>query len=76
MMPGEIVGSPDGPIKCNECGCLLMIQVMRSNAGHYIGTGCDCGPYSRESHYYEHREQAEMEFKDGSYLRRSAYPEW
>ena len=27
-------------------------QVMRSNAGYYIGTTCQEGPYSRETGYF------------------------
>lgn len=60
MLPGETIhsGAPD---VCKECGTQLVEQVCQSAAGYYIGTQCACGPYSRESHYYETREQAQSD---------------
>ena len=52
MMPGETIlsGAPD---TCGDCGVKLTFRVLHTPAGYYIGTQCDCGPYSRESDYYE-----------------------
>lgn len=56
MIPGEIVGTHS--TQC--CGKELKIEVLRSNAGYYIGFFCDqCGPYSRESGYYRTHEEAQ-----------------
>ena len=44
---------------CEDCGRVLVPQVCRSGGGFYIGTWCDCGPYSRESGYFRSREEAE-----------------
>ncbi len=58
MLPGESIlsGAPD---TCSDCKKRLEPKVMRSPAGYYIGTSCDCGPYSRESDYFKDREAAE-----------------
>ncbi len=34
------------------------LQVLRSNAGYYVGRMCDEGPYTRESRYFNSKEQA------------------
>jgi hypothetical protein len=57
MLKGEISASGT-PYKCKDCGVVLRLKVLRSNAGYYIGTQCDCGPYSRESQYYKDVESA------------------
>ncbi len=56
MLPGETghIGKT-----CKDCNTELEAQVCMSNAGYYIGTMCDCGPYSRESEYFSSREEAE-----------------
>ncbi len=46
--------------KCPDCGVVLEIQVLISAAGYYLGTMCDCGPYSRESGYFPKRDEAEV----------------
>jgi hypothetical protein len=52
LLPGETIHS--GASKtCNSCGVTPPFEVFRSNAGFYIGTYCNCGPYTRESHYYK-----------------------
>jgi hypothetical protein len=39
-------------------------------AGYYVGFWCDrCGPYSRESGYYQSREEAEKALSKGTYAR-------
>lgn len=59
MNQGETIhtGAPD---TCADCGKKPELEVLRSNAGFYVGTQCDCGPYSRESDYYPTREAGEQ----------------
>lgn len=60
MIPGVenpvLSGTTD---KCSDCGVELKLEVQRSAAGYYIGTQCDCGPYSRESDYFDKRDDAQ-----------------
>ena len=35
----------------SDCGQQARWQVCRSAAGCYVGTVCQCGPYTRESYY-------------------------
>jgi hypothetical protein len=55
---GETIytGAPD---TCEDCEVVLRPRVCQSGAGFYIGTWCQCGPYSRESGYFATREEAE-----------------
>lgn len=68
-LPGEtiLLGAPD---QC--CGEKLDFQVLRSNAGYYIGTFCpNCGPYSRESDYFRTGEEAQaalQQWQRGNYV--------
>lgn len=57
MLPGE----DHVPDKCDDCGVELKLQVLRSAAGYYIGTWCNCGPYSRASDYFPTQEAAAAE---------------
>ena len=67
-LPGECV--LDTKTACMECGTTLDIQVLCSAAGYYIGFFCpNCGPYSRESGYYDSREEAEKALNSGFYGR-------
>lgn len=59
-LPGEINRENS---TCPDCGQVLFLQVLQSAAGYYIGTFCDCGPYSRESDYFYTQESAEAELK-------------
>lgn len=63
-LPGETIalGAPD---TCPDCGVELKLQVCVSGGGYYIGTMCDCGPYSRESGYYYSRKEAENALEVG-----------
>jgi hypothetical protein len=36
---------------CDECGHEFKFESMHSGSGHYVGTRCDCGPYTRETVY-------------------------
>ena len=59
MIPGETIlnGAPN---VCPDCKRKLEFAVQQSAAGYYVGTWCDCGPYSRETEYFDTREEAEM----------------
>jgi predicted amidophosphoribosyltransferase len=50
------------PMNCPDCGKdVTVLKVLCSGAGYYIGSSCDCGPYSRESGYYPSREAAAVD---------------
>lgn len=61
-LKGETIGT-GAPSTCPDCGVKLELQVLHSGAGYYIGTFCNCGPYSRESGYYGTREQAQADLQ-------------
>jgi len=66
-IPGETVGA--GTIIC-ECGEPMPLQVCRSAAGYYLGHFCwSCGPYSRESGYYQTPEAAQAALDSGRFGR-------
>lgn len=50
MLPGEAIagGAPD---TCANCGTKLTNEMLCSRAGYYIGTQCECGPYSGSQAY-------------------------
>jgi hypothetical protein len=58
VIPGETILS-GAPSVCPDCLATLVMRVCRSAAGYYLGTWCCCGPYSRESGYFDTREAAE-----------------
>lgn len=62
MIPGETILSGANPI-CPDCQTKLEFAVCESAAGYYVGTWCNCGPYSRETCYFRTKEQAEKELK-------------
>lgn len=58
VMMGETIcyGGRD----CDTCGGYMLLQVCKSAAGYYLGFHCpQCGPYSRETKYYETKEEAQ-----------------
>lgn len=57
-LPGETLAS-GAPPTCEDCGVTVELGVYRSAAGWYVGTYCDCGPYSRESEYAGTEEEAQ-----------------
>jgi hypothetical protein len=66
-LPGECVNST--VTKCGDCDTTLHIEVLRSNR-YYIGFFCPkCGPYSRESGYYNTREEAQTALDNKTYYR-------
>ena len=68
VLQGETIGT-GAPSRCPDCNTEPDMEVCRSAAGYYIGTMCDCGPYSRESGYYRTREEAKMALDAGFYNR-------
>lgn len=54
---------------CEDCGTHLKPQVLQSAAGFYIGTACECGPYSRESGYYNAAIEALVALRSNDYSR-------
>jgi hypothetical protein len=68
MLPGETIAS-GAPSTCPECRTELGNQVLRSAAGFYIGTRCECGPYSRESGYYRTEQEAQRTLDTGTFVR-------
>ncbi len=51
VMPGETLATGANP-KCEDCGITPELEILSTPAGYYIGTRCNCDPYSRESGYY------------------------
>ncbi len=48
-LPGELEGLHGATC---TCGRELLLRVLHSNAGYYLGYRCpDCGPWSRETGY-------------------------
>ena len=69
MIFGETIASGAEPYCCDK-DRPLKLQVCRSAAGYYIGTICDrCGPYSRESDYYETANEAKEDLDNGEFGR-------
>jgi hypothetical protein len=67
VIPGETILS-GAPGVCPECKVKLELKVCHSGAGYYIGTICNCGPYSRESlNYYRTFDQAKRELDSGTF---------
>ena len=67
VMPGETIATgAEGT--CPECEKRLVLEVLRANS-YYIGTQCNCGPYSRESGYFKTRAEAEKVLASGMFGR-------
>lgn len=58
VLQGETIyrGASD---KCEDCGIKLELQVLKTYA-YYVGTQCQCGPFSRETGYYKTHKEAEQ----------------
>lgn len=67
MLPGETIGS-GAPKVCPDCNVRLVPKVMWTCA-FYIGTACNCGPYSRESEYFKTEAEAKQVLESGIYGR-------
>lgn len=60
-----------GPLALAYVGKRLPLQVLRSAAGHYIGTFDDDGPVSRESvEYFPTRDVARHALETGAWTQR------
>lgn len=68
MLPGETLQS-GAPARCPTCKTDLVVGVQRSAGGWYIGTVCQCGPYTRESGYYRTEHDAQTALRLGLYSR-------
>lgn len=67
-LPGETIAT--GASKtCEDCGVTPELDVYQTPAGHYVGTFCKCGPYSRESGYYKTRKAAQEALDSGLFGR-------
>ena len=67
VLPNETIGT-GAPKKCEECGTTLIPKVLHT-CSYYIGTECQCGPYSRESGYFKSRDEADKALASGVYGR-------
>jgi hypothetical protein len=67
-LKGETIAT-GAPTRCPDCKKNLVVEVLHSNAGYYIGTWCDCGPNSRESGYYRRSEDAQRDLDSGNFNR-------
>ncbi|MAY27023.1 MAG: hypothetical protein CMK02_12100 [Polycyclovorans sp.] len=66
--------TPAGLLALAYVGKSLPLQVLRSAAGHYIGTFDDDGPVSRESvEYFPSHEAARHALETGAWTQRQ-YP--
>lgn len=68
MIPGETIAT-GAPKTCEDCGVTPRLGVYSTPAGYYVGTYCDCGPYSRESDYYKTHELAKKALDSGQFGR-------
>ena len=57
VLPRETIGK-GADRTCEDCGVRLVPKILRTCA-YYIGTECECGPYSRESEYFKTKEEAQ-----------------
>ena len=61
MLTGECTGGKQSTL-C-DCGEVLPLQMMQSNAGYYLGYFCTkCGPYGRETAYYKDERELQKAF--------------
>jgi hypothetical protein len=72
MLPAETIRS-GAPATCPDCNITPDFQVYSSNAGYYIGTYCNCGPYTRESEYYESFAEAQNDLNYNNVRWRGGY---
>jgi hypothetical protein len=66
---------------CVGCGTTLTAEVLKTPAGHYVGTWCNnvesseipgmgCGPHARWSTYYPTHEDAQKALDEGNWIPR------
>jgi hypothetical protein len=68
VMRGETIAT-GAPSTCPDCGTVLTLEALASGAGWYVGTFCECGPYSRESGYYRTEREAQDVLDSGMFGR-------
>ena len=68
VLPGETI-STGAAATYEDCGETPKLQVLSSAAGYYVGTQCNCGPYSRESSYYKKSADAQKALDGGEFGR-------
>ena len=68
MLPGETIASGAAET-CEDCSITPALDVYHSGGGYYVGTYCNCGPYSRESDYYPTYEHAVAALNSGEFGR-------
>lgn len=60
----ELTGFQNIIICGDGCKEILTLKICQSFAGYYIGRFCPrCGPYSRETGYFENEKDAELELE-------------
>lgn len=60
-----------GQLALEYCNKRLPLQVMKTNAGYYIGTAGEDGPCSRESlEYWRHQSDADDALEKGTWTQR------
>ena len=71
MLPGETIGFDGVICEGDDLGdgkhdaLQLKLEVCRSAAGYYLGYNCPyCGPYSRETGYFDTKKEAEEVLND------------
>lgn len=65
------LGGKHGRLALEFCGKRLPLQVLRSNAGFYIGTADEDGPCSRESaEYFRSADCAHQALSSGNWTSR------
>ncbi len=57
VLPLETI-SRGAPSTCEDCKEEFSLEVLKTCA-YYVGTQCGCGMYSRETGYFETRQEAE-----------------
>ncbi|MBE3137614.1 MAG: hypothetical protein IMZ43_09545 [Thermoplasmata archaeon] len=68
VMLGETILLGASPI-CPDCKKRAKRDIYHTPAGYYVGTYCDCGPYSRESTYYPSEGLARAALQNGDFGR-------
>lgn len=64
-----LIHKPEGRLAREVLGVRLPLEVLRSNAGYYIGTTDEDGPVSRESlMYYGTYKEANEDLNSNSFL--------
>jgi len=72
----EDLGMPEHAEMCDSCGRWIVPEVLKSQAGYYIGLfhhGADCvdsGPWSRFTEYFETENAASEALAGGNYKTR------